>query len=73
MELSSSSVVAKCAATREHPSILWKPNVNYSVVKSPPLVPVLSQIDHVHTIPSYLSKINLTLSTHLRLLVTIIN
>jgi hypothetical protein len=26
--------------------------------KSPPLVPILSQIDPVHTIPSYLSKIH---------------
>jgi hypothetical protein len=31
------------------------------------LVPILSQIDPVHTTPSYLSKIRLVLSTHLRL------
>jgi hypothetical protein len=36
------------------------------VHKSPPLIPILSQIDPVHTIPSYL-RISLILSTHLHL------
>jgi hypothetical protein len=45
------------AATVELPSILWNPKVCYHVHKSPPLVPILSQIDPVHTITSYLSKI----------------
>jgi hypothetical protein len=34
-----------------------EPEVHYRVHKSPPLAPVLSQIDSVHTIPFYLSKI----------------
>jgi hypothetical protein len=53
--LSPSWEAANCAATQELPSILWNPKVH--VHTSPPLVPILSQIDPVHIIPSYLSKI----------------
>jgi hypothetical protein len=67
MELSPSWEAAYCAAAQELPSILGNPEVHYRVHKSSPLVPILSQIDPIHTIPSYLSKIHLILSTHLRL------
>jgi hypothetical protein len=56
-ELSSSSEVASCAATQELPSILRNPKVHYRVHKSPPPVPILSQISTIHTIKLYLSKI----------------
>jgi hypothetical protein len=65
-ELSPSWGAASCAVTQELLSILWNPEVQYRVHKSPPLVPIVSHMNPTHTIPSYLRSI-LILPIHLHL------
>jgi hypothetical protein len=66
MEQSPSWEAASCAAIQELPNILWNMKVHYHVYKSPQLVPIPSQINRVHTTPSYLRSLSI-LSTHLHL------
>jgi hypothetical protein len=55
---------ASCTAAEEFPNISLN-KVHHRVNKSPPLVHILSQINTIHTTPSYISKIHLILSIQL--------
>jgi hypothetical protein len=64
MDLDLSWEAANCAATQDISKVVWISKVHYRVHKSPPLMPILNQINLVHTTPSYLIAI-LILSNHL--------
>jgi len=57
MDHSPSGKANNHAASPEIPRLLWKPKVHYRSHKIPLLAPVLSQMDPVHTLPPYFSKV----------------
>jgi hypothetical protein len=58
MKLSPSREAASRTTTQEFHNMLWNSEVRYGVHKKPPLAPILSQINPVHTTTSYFSKIH---------------
>jgi hypothetical protein len=59
MEQSPSWQVSRFTASQEITRIVWNPKVHYRIHKCPPPVPILNQLDLVHTRTSLFLKIHL--------------
>ena len=61
MEYSPSWEVNQFSDSQEIPCMLWNPKIYYRTHKCPPTVPILSQLDPVHTPTSHFLKLRLNI------------
>jgi hypothetical protein len=61
MEQSPSWEANRFSASQEIPRLLWYPKLQYRIHKCPPPVPILSQIDQIHTPTSHFPKTHLNI------------
>jgi uncharacterized protein VirK/YbjX len=64
MERRPSWEASRFSASQEFPCILWNLKVHYRIYKFPPPIPILSQLDPVHTPTSHFAKIHLMCIIH---------
>jgi hypothetical protein len=66
MKKSPSWEATSHSPSQEIPHLLWNPKIRYRVHKNPSAIPIMSQINPVHTFPNIYSSIIFTYLTMIK-------